>query len=377
MDLSGNLNNIIMSKIFIFIYLISMALSCNDKVKKNSSKHKSNIEVTDKYVNKVIISKKPHKDIFSFGEKMPIKLSVEDSYTVDSVNVAFNGVLIGKHKTLSEIKEIIIPNSKVGYCNIVFTSFHPNNEQSVNSLSFDVLPTKPPKRLQYKVLTTHTHDKEAYTQGLVYHNGFIYEGTGLREGKSSLRKIDLKNGNILSLLNLDSKYFGEGITVYNDKIYQLTWTSNKGFVYDINTFSLESTFHYSSEGWGLTTKGKEVIMSDGSNRIYVVDPTNFGIKKQIEVFDNNGRVDSINELEFAKGLLWANIWLKNRIVGIDLDTGVVVKDLDLSSILTKKEWMKLDENDDVLNGIAYNEKDDVFYVTGKRWPKLFEIKISE
>ena len=204
----------------------------------------------------------------------------------------------------------------------------------------------------------------------------MYEGTG-QYGESSIRKTDMKDGKILSILNIDSQLFGEGITIYGDKIYQITWRSHKGFVYDLKTFSLESTFQYNSEGWGLTTAGDHLIMSDGSNKLYHIAPSGFTIIKEVEVYDHQGPVDQLNELEYADGLVWANIWLTERIIGIDPETGVVKAELDMSSLLKPVERMQLDDKDDVLNGIAYNPDRATFYVTGKRWPKMFEIKIKK
>ena len=177
------------------------------------------------------------------------------------------------------------------------------------------------------------------------------------------------------MLGLDSQYFGEGITVYKDKIYQLTWTSQKAFVYDLASFTLLTTFDYSMEqGWGLTTMGDKLVMSDGSHNLYHLDPNLFSVVKTVEVFDNKGPVTNLNELEYINGYIWANEWLTDRIVIIDPESGEVVQDLLLPNLLTASERAKLDQNDDVLNGIAYNEKKGTIYITGKHWPKLFEIK---
>ena len=235
-------------------------------------------------------------------------------------------------------------------------------------------PAKAPQPLQYQLVKTYSHATDASTQGLVYIDGIIYEGTGIK-GQSTLRKIDLENNKTLAMLGLDSQYFGEGITVYKDKIYQLTWTSQKAFVYDLASFTLLTTFDYSMEqGWGLTTMGDKLVMSDGSHNLYHLDPNLFSVIKTVEVFDNKGPVTNLNELEYINGYIWANEWLTDRIVIIDPETGEVVQDLQLPNLLTASERAKLDPNDDVLNGIAYNEKKGTIYVTGKHWPKLFEIK---
>ena len=225
-----------------------------------------------------------------------------------------------------------------------------------------------------ELVKTYSHATDASTQGLVYIDGIMYEGTGIK-GQSTLRKIDLENNKTLSMLGLDSQYFGEGITVYKDKIYQLTWTSQKAFVYDLASFTLLTTFDYSMEqGWGLTTMGDKLIMSDGSHNLYHLDPNLFSVVKTVEVFDNKGPVTNLNELEYINGYIWANEWLTDRIVIIDPQSGEVIEELLLPNLLTASERAKLDQNDDVLNGIAYNEKKGTIYVTGKHWPKLFEIK---
>ena len=217
--------------------------------------------------------------------------------------------------------------------------------------------------------------RHASTQGLIFHEGYIYEGTGLY-GESTLRKVDLEKDKILSVLSLESQYFGEGITIYKDKIFQLTWTSRKGFVYDISSFALETTFDYDSQGWGLTTMGDTLVMSDGSHKLYLLDPDSFSILKTIEVYDNKGAVTNLNELEYINGRIWANVWLTDRIVVINPKTGAVTEELLLPDLLTAAEKARLDSDDDVLNGIAYNEQKGTIYVTGKHWPKLFEIKIK-
>ena len=224
-------------------------------------------------------------------------------------------------------------------------------------------------------MKTYRHAPDASTQGLIFHEGYIYEGTGLY-GESTLRKVDLEKDKILSVLSLESQYFGEGITIYKDKLFQLTWTSRKGFVYDISSFALETTFDYDSQGWGLTTMGDTLVMSDGSHKLYLLDPDSFSILKTIEVYDNKGAVTNLNELEYINGKIWANVWLTDRIVVINPKTGAVTEELLLPALLTAAEKARLDSDDDVLNGIAYNEQKGTIYVTGKHWPKLFEIKIK-
>jgi len=223
----------------------------------------------------------------------------------------------------------------------------------------------------YKIINTYPHDSSAFTQGLVFDNGFLYEGTGL-SGLSSLRKVELETGNIVQIIKLPDNYFGEGITIYEDRIIQLTWQSRIGFVYDRESFDLLEEFHYPTEGWGITHDGNRLIMSDGTSRLYFVDPHTFEETGRIEVSDNNIPVTRLNELEYIQGEIYANIWLTDTIVRIAPETGQVTGWIELKGILN------LEENDgpvDVLNGIAYDEKCGRLFITGKLWPKLFEIEL--
>lgn len=223
----------------------------------------------------------------------------------------------------------------------------------------------------YKIVNTFPHDQNAYTQGLVFKDNLIYEGTGLR-GKSSLRKIALKTGTILNIKKLPSRLFGEGITLFKNQIIQLTWKSNTGFVYDADTFHLLKIFKYPTEGWGITHDGSLLIMSDGTSALYFLDPVTFKKTDQINVHDHNGPVSNLNELEFVKGKIYANLWQTDHIAIIDPQTGMVCGWIDLKGIL--KPELK-HNNIDVLNGIAYDAAHDRLFVTGKLWPRLFEIKI--
>ena len=220
------------------------------------------------------------------------------------------------------------------------------------------------------VVKSYPHDTAAFTQGLIYLDGHIYEGTGQR-GASSLRKVDLESGEVLQQSNLDAQYFGEGITVFGDKIYQLTWTSGDVFVYDKESFALESTLSISGEGWGLTHDGTHLIMSDGSNTLRYLDPETLEEVKSVTVTDGGVGVDRLNELEYINGEVWANVWKSPTIVRIDPESGVVNSRIDLSEI-NQQTGM-----DDVLNGIAYNAATDQVFVTGKNWTELYEIEVDE
>lgn len=223
----------------------------------------------------------------------------------------------------------------------------------------------------YKIVNTYPHDKSAYTQGLVYADGFLYEGTG-QNGESSIRKVDLESGNVLQLHELSEDYFGEGIVVYKDRIIQLTWQSKIGFFYDRASFVPIEEFYYTWEGWGLTFDGERLIMSDGTSKIYFLDPETFEELGEIEVKDNGKPVEKLNELEFINGEVFANVWQTDKIVKFSPKSGKVTGWINLSGLLNSADrHVRID----VLNGIAYDVENDRIFVTGKYWPKLFEIKI--
>jgi len=220
------------------------------------------------------------------------------------------------------------------------------------------------------VVNTYPHDPNAFTEGLVYSDGYLYESTGLN-GFSSLRRVDLTTGNILQEYNLSADYFGEGITSVNNTIIQLTWDTNIGFIYDKTSFALLENFSFNTQGWGLTFDGKNLIMSDGTNNIYFLDPTTFERTGQIQVHDGNTPIININELEYINGDIYANIWHANTIAIINLQTGQVKAWIDLSGLPSENN----PNPEAVLNGIAYDQTNNRLFVTGKDWPSLYEIKI--
>ncbi len=223
----------------------------------------------------------------------------------------------------------------------------------------------------YKVVRTYPHDPKAFTEGLFYLDGQLYESTGL-EGHSSIRRVDLETGQVLQQRDIPSQYFGEGIVAWKDRLVELTWRSQIGFVYDLKTFQPLSDFHYAGEGWALTRDDHRLIMSDGTADIRFLDPDTLAETGRIHVTDDGRPVRNLNELEWVKGEIYADIWETNRIARIDPETGHVLGWIDLSGLL-KPEDMRSEV--DVLNGIAYDAAHDRLFVTGKLWPKLFEIKL--
>jgi Glutamine cyclotransferase len=230
----------------------------------------------------------------------------------------------------------------------------------------------------YEIVNTYNHDPQAFTQGLIYYKGSLYEGTGgyrkLDRFSSSLRKVDLKTGKVERKFDLADDYFGEGITIFDDKIYQLTWKEQTAFVYDINDFRLLREFRYSGEGWGLTHDGTNLIMSDGTHVLRFIDPETFQTVRTISVFKENGKPQmELNELEYIKGEIWANIWQKDEIIRIDPQTGKITGRIDFGK-LADEMYEKVPQSD-VLNGIAYDAEGDRIFITGKKWNKLYEVRI--
>jgi glutamine cyclotransferase len=232
--------------------------------------------------------------------------------------------------------------------------------------------------LQYNVLNIYPHDETAFTEGLEFRNGYLYEGTGDTEysGKSKLAKTELTTGKDLQKIFLPKEYFGEGITMLNNKIYQLTYKEQKCFVYDAKTFKKINEFTYEGEGWGMTNNGSEIIMGNGSNHLYFRNPETFAITKTLSITNNYGPVGGINELEYVDGFVYANVWPSYKIVKINLNTSKVVAEANLEDILIKYAKEDTERKIDVLNGIAYDSITKKFYITGKYWSKIFEIQFN-
>lgn len=231
-----------------------------------------------------------------------------------------------------------------------------------------VIPTH-----SYQIVNIYPHDPNAFTQGLLFANGKLLESTG-EVGRSSLRHVELETGKVLKKEDVPVPFFAEGLTVLNGKIYQLTWQHQQGFIYDAETFKQLGTFKYFGEGWGLTTDGQSLIMSDGTNRLRFLDPDSFQVKKTISVIDGETPVNELNELEFVNGEIYANVWHSEQIAVINPQNGHVTAWIDLSTLQPSDE--PLDE-EAVLNGIAFDQANDRLFVTGKLWPRLFEVKVKK
>lgn len=248
---------------------------------------------------------------------------------------------------------------------LFFSCVDNNGIEVQRSEQSDQIPVYEPE-----IYNIYLHDGDAFTQGLFYADEILYESTGLY-GESSLRKVAIDTGEVLQKIDLDEKYFGEGITLYNNKIIQLTWLSNKGFVYDKESFQLLEEFHYSTEGWGITYDSQHLIMSDGTDILYYLDPENFSTVKYVNVTADGEAVSKLNELEYINGYIYANVYGSDQIAIIQQD-GKVIGWIDLEGILLPGEC---EREIDVLNGIAYNAEENRIYMTGKYWCKLFELEV--
>lgn len=324
---------------------------------------------------------KPKVD-FNFSENiatninsvLPIPIKVEDE--VKSVNLILSGERLQTWSNPSGVLTFNLDTKKyqVGAYALELQITDKKGVQYTEQRLLRILSDIVPEQWTVEIVNTFPHDETSFTQGLSFHNGKLFEGTGdpNQTGSSIVAEIDLKTGKQLRKIGLDATHFGEGIAVIKDEIFQLTWRNGKCFVYDINNLQLTREMTYTGEGWGLTTDGKELIMSDGTERIFFRNPKTFQVTRTIEAYTNVGAIPRLNELEYHDGLIYANVWMSAAIVVIEASTGKVLASID------GKELEKIGRgNGEVLNGIAYNPETNKWYVTGKNWPKLFEVKFNK
>jgi len=301
-------------------------------------------------------------------QKLTISVSEKDNNPIDSVRYYLDGVRLNSNT------DIDISDKKLGKHAISATIFYGNElKKLTNTIHF--YNAKSPDIYTYEVINEFPHDKNAFTQGFEYHNGFLYESTG-QKGESSLRKVELTTGKVLQKVDLDKAYFGEGMTIFGDKIYFLTWQAKKGFIYNLETFEHIKEFSYnqSKEGWGLTHNEDKIIKTDGTERMWFLDPETLTEDSFIETYTDTRKVEDLNEIEYIHGKIYANKWQKNSILIIDSKTGAVEGIADLNGLQAKAGQTG---NDHVLNGIAYDAENDRLFVTGKDWDKVFEIKLQK
>ena len=302
---------------------------------------------------------------------VPVKFEVVS--TQDTVGIDYFTVSLGTKLVYTSNSDSLqqFAFERTGLQNLSYSVYLSNGKKEQHSQFLTALSDVKPVRYTYKKINSFTHDPDAFTQGLIFNDGILIESTG-HHGESSLRKVDISSGNVIQKIDLDQAYFGEGITLLGDEIFMLTWKSQKGFVFDKNDFSKKREFTYPTEGWGITTMGDTLVMTDESEKIYFMDPSTFTQIDKIEVYDQNGPVDALNELEYINGEIYANVYQTDDIVIIDPKTGKVTGIINLEGIFNKQNYGR---RTDVLNGIAYDDKTDRLFVTGKYYPKLYEIDL--
>lgn len=351
------------SKLFLISALV-LSLSC---CRKNAPQHAVGQE---KPTIVRLVSPAPDLEVVC-GDSVKIELQQGDtSVTIDSVLVTDGKRTSPVYSGNPGILYWKTTGSRVGQTTLSIRVYYADSLEESHNTHVVILSDIVPKEYTYKVVQKFPHDDQAYTQGLIYEKGILYESTGL-EGRSSLRMVNISSGKPQKMITLEDQYFAEGIALYKDEIYQITYKSQVGFVYNKKTLEKIRSFDYQiGEGWGLTTDGKYLLMTDGSDQVFFIEPEYFTQTDKIEVFDNKGMVSNINELEFIHGKLLANVYGQTYIVIIDPATGKVLGKIELGALMPK--GFQGDYNK-VLNGIAYNPSTGHLYVTGKEWPVLYEL----
>ena len=345
-----------------YLIAILIVISCNIEKKIESPRIKSYLKIISPNSNEIIKKNDSIRiNIISDSKEKSIKESTvllnKDTFNFkNKINISTNNLL------------------RYGRYNIKIRTLFDDGSVEDKSKNIFLYPDQKPKELEYELIKIITHDPETYTQGLLIDESkYLIESSG-QYGKSFIKKVDMESNIIINKLMIDKKLFAEGITVYDDKLYMLTWKSNKGLILDKNTLELIGEFNYSTEGWGLTTIDDNLVMSDGTEKLFFIDPKSFKINNFIEVYDNNGKVENINEMEYINDKIYANIYGKDIIAIINYKTGEVENIINLEGLLNRENY---NTNIDVMNGIAYNLENESILVTGKWWPSMFEIKIKE
>ncbi len=310
-----------------------------------------------------------NKSVFQQNQKTSISIKNKKNLTVESVSYTIDGenLPVTNHK-------IALNMPKLGSKTIKATiNYNGTSGEIIKEIK--LLAPEAPQLYTYEIINQYPHDKNAFTQGLEFYKDTLYESTGVK-GKSTLRKTNFKTGEILKQINLENTYFGEGITILNDKIYMLTWQSGIGFVYDVHDFKKIDSFTYgaSKEGWGLTNDGEKLYKSDGTEKIWLLNPKTLVEESYIETVTNKSVFNKANELEFVNGKVYANVWQKESMMIIDALSGAIEGVVNFGGL---KEKVTQSKNLDVLNGVAYHKERKTFFVTGKNWDKLFEVKIIQ
>ncbi|MGL1885947.1 MAG: glutaminyl-peptide cyclotransferase [Reichenbachiella sp.] len=351
----------------IYILVLGIALFSLAGCKSQVSEKKPSTPRKESFVS---IKSPTNNSTFTIGHNIKFILNSKEEANIDSILISTkdNTLLKSTNTTF----ELPTDGLRTGVNSFRLKIFLSNQKVERKIVNTTLLSNITPPSLSYEIISQHPHNPDSYTQGLFLDGDNLYESTG-RKGESNLMLIDLKTGKSVKQTKLDRQYFGEGSTIKGDSIYLLTWQARTGFIYDKKSFSLIGQFQYQTEGWGLTTINNDsMVMSDGTNKLYFMSPEGFSNIGNIEVYDHTGPIDSLNEIEYVDGKIYANRYLTNYIYVIDPKTGKVEAILDLENIY---DWSNYKSTIDVLNGIAYNEEKDTYYITGKWWPFLFEIRI--
>lgn len=320
----------------------------------------------------VTVSFPSKSTVYTIGDSINFALAYDSTKTFTSVELYLdnNKIHISDNKITSF--RITTDSLMVGTHTFSCKIKKGNEYIDVDNINLTLLSDIQPIEGDYRIKKIYPHDIRAYTQGLIIDNGKMYEGTGM-EGESVIKEVNIKTGETIRDMGIPQEYFGEGITIVGDKLIQLTWRTNIGLVYDKKTFKKLREFSYSTEGWGLTFDGKNLIMSDGSENLFYLDTLNYSFLRKIQIYDNHTAITKLNELEYIDGFIYANIYTTDFIVKIDPKTGKVVQRWDMPDLLNESDRMP---ETDVLNGIAYNKNTKRFYITGKYWPKMFEMTLQ-
>ena len=330
----------------------------------------SNSSKSRKPVSSITIH--PKKNNYVFGEKISANIKTKlKNGEIEVIKVYYNNQLIKESNQLDFNVDGIEIN-RIGKSNITVEPVKKDGVKNTRTQIFDAVSDIVPEKYTYKIINVYPHSIEYYTQGLEFYDGFLYEGTG-ENGTSGLFKVNLKTGKELLSHRLDDKYFGEGITILNNRIYQLTYRSQKGYVYNLTDFAVIDSFQFRGEGWGLTNDGTDLIMSNGTNVLTWLNTNDFSVVKTLEVADNSGLIYQINELEMIEGSIFANLYTTEKIIEIEPETGRILSEVVLPGIINM--YHKPGDRIDYMNGIAYDKQTQRIFITGKLWPKLFEVEL--
>jgi len=345
---------------FSLLVVIIVFSGCSNKT-NSSRKPVTNIQIA------------PSNNTVEWGNDFTIFLDSKiKNLKIKKIELFINNQLI---KSSNQLKFDVTLDSKnflPGNNQIKVVATKEDGEIGINNATILITSDIKPQVQHYKIIGTLPHNPQYFTEGFEFYDDRLFEGTG-NNGSSIIASYNPNNKKVYNSLSINNEYFGEGITILKNKIYQLTYKNKLGFIYDVNTFKKIGEFNFDSqEGWGLTNDGKNLIMSDGTSKIHYIDPVSFKIIKSIEVCDKNGTISNINELEYVDGIIYSNVWMTETILKIDANTGKVLAYINMNGLQNQFNKSSID----VLNGIAYNKKEDLFYVTGKYWPKIFKVKFE-